>query len=211
LLKDKNTQPKAGAQPIRLFSFLQYWRTSRVAYRKLVTGLLLFALFNSSDVFLLLKAKETGMSDTLLIGIYIFYNLVYAICALPLGILADRVGLKKIFITGLLLFAGVYGGMAYAQQPLHIALLFALYGIYAAATEGVSKAWISNLTPKAELGTAIGSYAGLQSICAMAASTLAGLLWFSFGSAITLMISGLAVVIVVAYMLAMPYQRVIND
>jgi MFS family permease len=65
---------------------------------KVVIGLLAFTLFNSSDVFLLLKAKESGLSDTLVIGIYIFYNLVYALFAFPIGILADKIGLKKMLI-----------------------------------------------------------------------------------------------------------------
>jgi hypothetical protein len=68
---------------------LHYWKTSPAAYRKLVAGLLVFALFNSSDVFLLLKAKQAGLNDTQVIGIYIFYNLIYALFALPLGMLAD--------------------------------------------------------------------------------------------------------------------------
>jgi len=58
------------------FSFLKYWKLSSPAYRKLVFGLLVFTLFNSSDVFLLLKAKESGLDDTMVIGVYIFYNLI---------------------------------------------------------------------------------------------------------------------------------------
>ena len=83
------------------FSFLKYWKQSSVSYRKLVIGLLAFALFNSSDVFLLLKAKQSGLSDSMVIGIYIFYNLIYALAAFPMGIIADKVGLKKIFIIGM--------------------------------------------------------------------------------------------------------------
>ena len=97
---------------VNIFSFATYWKQSSPDYKKLVTGLLLFALFNSSDVFLLLKMKESGMNDTAVISTYIFYNLVYALAAYPLGVLADRIGLKKIFLTGLILFAAVYAGFA---------------------------------------------------------------------------------------------------
>ncbi len=99
-----------------------------------------FTLFNSSDIFLLLKAKQAGLSDTAVIGIYIFYNLVYALCVFPIGILADKIGLKKMFIFGLSLFAIVYFGMAFSTDIYTIAMLFFIYGVYAAATEGISKA-----------------------------------------------------------------------
>src|SRR5690349_15492779 len=134
LLKDRRTQPKENKTPLSLFSFLHYWKSSPVAYRKLVTGLLIFTLFNSSDVFLLLKVKQAGLSDTMTIGVYIFYNLVFALAAFPLGILADKIGLKKIFLAGLLLFAVVYAGMTVSGSLYWFGLMFLIYGLYAAAT-----------------------------------------------------------------------------
>ncbi|MCF3107686.1 MFS transporter [Niabella sp. CC-SYL272] len=144
---------------------------------------MVFTLCNSSDLFLLLKIKQGGTSDTETIGVYIFYNLVYAAAAFPFGILADRIGLKKIFITGLLLFTVVYAGMSRPGNWYWYGLLFFLYGLYAAATEGISKAWISNISSKDDTATAIGTYTGLQSICTLLASTLSGWLWFQFGAA----------------------------
>ncbi len=118
------------------FSFLKYWKVSPIQYRKVVIGLLTFTLFNSSDFFLLLQAKHSGLDDTMVIGIYIFYNLIYALFAFPIGILADKVGLKTIFIIGLGLFATVYFGMAVNTNLYFFFALFFLYGIYASATEG---------------------------------------------------------------------------
>lgn len=168
-------------------------------YRKVVTGLLAFTLFNSSDVFLLLKAKQSGLSDTVVIGIYIFYNLIYAVFAFPLGILADRIGLKKMLISGTGIFAIVYFGMGFNHNIYIFMGLFALYGIYAAATEGVSKAWISNITDKNDIATAIGTYSAFQSVCAMLASSLAGLIWFQFGSNATFIVTGVASVLILLY------------
>ena len=178
LLKDKKVIVKSDNPKVAFFSFLGYWKQSPILYRKLVAGLLVFTLFNSSDIFLLLKAKQAGLNDTNIITIYIFYNLVYVIFAFPLGILADKIGLKKIFITGLFVFAIVYAGMAYADLPIHFYCLFFLYGIYAAATEGISKAWISNISAKENTATAIGTYSAFQSICTMLASSLAGIFGF---------------------------------
>ncbi len=181
------------------FSFLNYWKQSPVAYRKLVIGLLVFTLFNSSDIFLLLKAKQAGLSDTSTIGVYIFYNLIYAIFAFPLGILADKISFKKMFIIGLVLFAIVYFGMAANSNIYIFYALFFLYGVYAAATEGISKAWISNITDKKDTATAIGTYSSFQSITTMLASSIAGLIWFQFGAAATFITTGIITILVVVY------------
>ncbi len=182
LLKDKSvTKAKTIGASTNFFSFITYWKSSSTEYRKLVSGLLVFAVVNSSDVFLLLMMKENGASDFEMIFIYIFYNLVYALCAYPLGAVADKFGLKKMLVAGLLIYAAVYAGMAYANTAILFFILFAGYGIYAAATEGISKALITSIANKDERATAIGTYTAFQSICALLASALAGLIWYSFG------------------------------
>ncbi len=197
-LKDKQ-RPTKHKSATPFFSFLHYWHESPPEYRRLTIGLLAFTLFNSSDIFLLLKAKEAGLSDTAVIGIYIGYNLVFALMAFPLGILADKMGLKKMFVFGLVLFAVVYTGMAFTANLYMIAGLFALYGIYAAATEGISKAWISNISDKKDTATAIGTYSGFQSICTMLASSLAGVVWYQFGAAEAFMVTGMATAVIILY------------
>ena len=199
LLKDKNVIQKPATTKVGFFSFLSYWKQSPALYRKLVIGLLVFTLFNSSDVFLLLKAKQAGLNDSGVITVYIFYNLVYAIFAFPIGIVADKIGLKKIFIVGLVIFSMVYGGMAFANQSYHFYILFFLYGIYAAATEGISKAWITNISSKENTATAIGTYSAFQSICTMLASSLAGFIWYRFGAGVTFGLSAVMVLAVSIY------------
>ncbi|MGB5437756.1 MAG: MFS transporter [Maribacter sp.] len=198
-LKDNHQDGPKPNSKTSLFSFLGYWKSSPIGYRKVTAGLLAFTLFNSSDVFLLLKAKESGLDDTMVIGIYIFYNLVFALFAFPLGMLADKIGLRKMLISGLVIFAFVYFGMASATNWYVIAGLFFFYGIYGAATEGISKAWISNLTDKKDTATAIGNYTGFQSIFAMLASSLAGFIWYRFGASTTFLVTGVATVGVILY------------
>lgn len=199
LLQDKNNSLPKENKSVSFFSSFSYWKESPIPYRKVVIGLLAFALFNSSDVFLLLKAKQSGLSDTLVIGIYIFYNLVYALCAFPIGILADKIGLKKTFISGLILFAIVYLGMGFSTNSNVLVGLFLLYGIYAAATEGIAKAWISNITDKKDTATAIGTYAGFQSVFTMLASSLAGLIWYQFGANETFIVTGTVTILILFY------------
>ncbi|MBL0024272.1 MAG: MFS transporter [Saprospiraceae bacterium] len=189
---------------VHFFSFLKYWTESPSEYRKLVTGLLIFTVFNSSDVFLLLQAKESGLDDSMVIGVYIFYNLIYALFAFPIGIIADKVGLKRIFIIGLMLFSIVYFGLSANSSLVVFFVLFFLYGVYAAATEGIAKAWISNISDKKDTATAIGTFSGLQSICSMLASTLTGLIWYNFGASTAFLTTAVATILVIVYFITIP-------
>jgi MFS family permease len=201
LLKDKESSLKVNIRAVPVFSFLHYWRQSPLDYRKLVVGLLVFTLCNSSDVFLLLKIKQAGLNDMLTIGVYIFYNVIYALASYPWGILADKMGLKNIFVAGLILFTVVYAGMGFHGSLYFYGVLFMVYGIYAAATEGISKAWISNITDKSDTATAIGMYTGFQSICTMLASFVTGWVWYTFGSAYAFWITASITVVVILYFL----------
>ena len=144
--------------------------------------------------------KESGLTDTSIIAVYIFYNLVFALLAYPIGILADKLGFKKTLITGLILFALVYIGFAFTNNLIVFIVLFGIYGIYAAATDGISKAWIGNMVNNDETATAIGTFTGFQSLAALFASSFCGVLWYNFGSLTTFLITALVTIIVVIYL-----------
>ena len=201
LVKDKKQDRPKIKVTTSFFSFLRYWNDSPPLYRKVVLGFLAFSLFNSSDMLLLLKVKQSGLDDTSMIGLYIFYNLIYALTAFPIGIIADKFSLKSIFISGLALFAAVYLGMALTANIYIYWVLFFLYGLYYAATEGVAKAWISNITNQKDTATAIGTFAGFQSLAAMIASSVAGLLWFWFGVETAFVATAVVTIAVIIYFL----------
>lgn len=199
LVKEKR-KPVAVNQPkTKFFDFIKYWKNSPLVYKKLVVGLLVFTLFNSSDIFLLLKIKEAGFSDSDVLIMYIFYNLVFALASYPIGKLADKIGKKTIFVIGLVLFVLVYAGMAIAKTEVFFLALFFLYGLYAAATDGVSKAWITNVCEKDKTATAVGTYTAFQSIATLVASSLAGIIWFSLGAPVTFLLSAGMVLCVALY------------
>jgi len=183
------------------FAFLKYWKAAPREFRLLIVGLLFFALMNSSDVLLLLMMRYHGATDQQVIGVYIFYNLIYALLSYPVGMLGDTIGLKATFIIGLLLFAIVYGGIIVAESLPAFLLLFLLYGAYAASTEGISKAWISNIVPKTEVATAIGFYTGMQSFSTLLASSLAGWLWYTFSPAVPFGISAAGALLTLLYLI----------
>ncbi|MBN1413909.1 MAG: MFS transporter [Bacteroidales bacterium] len=207
ILKEKPATQNHTAKQVSFFDFLHYWKDGPLTYRKLTAVLLVFTLVNSSDVFLLLKIKESGIDDRMVIGIYIFYNLVYALASYPMGMLADKLGLKRVLIGGLIVFAIVYLGFALNSAFTGFIALFFLYGIYAAATEGISKAWITNISDKADTATAIGTYTAFQSICTLIASSLAGLIWLKFGAAATFALSAAVTLAVAGYMVSVKSRK----
>lgn len=204
LIKDKRKKEKPSS-PARFsfFSYLNYWKIAPKSYKMLVAGLLMFTLFNSSDAFLLLYLKNKGYRDTQMIGFYIFYNLFYAFLSYPIGIIADKIGLKKILIAGLLLFSLVYSAFPLFQSWYYIAIIFAFYSLYAAATEGVSKALITNLVDKTQSATAIGFYASFASISTLLASSLAGIIWYTFSPRVMFWFSGIGVLLTVLFLARM--------
>lgn len=181
------------------FSFLSYWKQSPLLYKRVTGALLVFALFNSSDIFLLLMAKERGLSDSNVLYLYIFYNIIYALAAYPLGSLADKVGFKTTLIFGLAMFTLTYTGIVYAEKYTTFYTLFFFYGLYAAATEGVAKAWISNIADKQDTATAIGTFAGFSSLAALVASSWAGFMWYQFSPQSTFISTAVVAGLVMIY------------
>jgi len=206
-LKDK-TDGKTPGQTTGspgFFAYFKYWKKASAPFRYLVAGLLVFTLFNSSDAFLLLALKEQKLSDSTMIGAYIFYNLIYALFSYPIGVVADKIGLKTMLAGGLMLFAVVYFLMGFATSLFMFAILFFCYGIYAASTEGISKALLSNLASRSETATALGLYNSLASIGALLSSSMAGVLWFVYGPKTLFMVSGIGVFTVVCYFMVIFY------
>jgi MFS family permease len=190
------------------FSFVRYWKASTPEYRHLVIGLLAFALVNSSDVLLLLMLKHNGASDQQVILVYVTYNLVYAITSFPIGVVGDRIGLRATFVLGLFIFGLVYLFIPFANSMTLMLLLFSMYGIYAASSEGIAKAWISNIVPRNETATAIGFYTGMVSMCTLVASSLAGWIWYRFSPSATFAASAIGTFVIIIYFLRVFRARI---
>jgi len=177
-------------------NYAGFWRSAPHQYKIILLLITIFSLANSSDVFLILKSKAISNSASLAIWGYIFYNLIYAISSYPIGKYADKIGKKKVYVAGLYIFAAVYLGFALFPDIYFIWILFALYGIYAASTEGVVKAWVSDLIPDEQLGSAIGLMTMLSSLAVMLGSLVAGILWDQFGSAVPFSLSAVVSAII---------------
>ncbi|HEX2955422.1 MAG TPA: MFS transporter, partial [Chitinispirillaceae bacterium] len=153
------------------------WKDLNQPFKIFILASLIFSLGNSSDAFLILRAKNLGLSLTLTIFAYVLFNVTYALFSEPAGAVADRLGPKKVLITGFVLFAVVYVLFGLVTSSVYMWILFPLYGIYMGLTDGVGKAYISTMVPKEKLGTAFGIYYTITGICVLLSSTIAGLLW----------------------------------
>jgi MFS family permease len=120
--------------------------------------------------------------------------------------IADKFGLARTLIIGLIVFAIVYFFMGFALVSWQFIILFGFYALYAAATEGISKALISNIAEKDKTATAIGFYTSFASIFTMLASSLAGLIWYTLGMKTMFIVSGVGVLLVAIYMAAVQYN-----
>jgi len=136
-----------------------------------------FSLGNSSDAFLILRSRNLGLGLTLVVLSYALYQFVYSSFSWPLGALSDRIPRPIILAAGLVVFALVYLGFAFAPGSWAVWPLFAVYGAYIAATDGVAKAWIADQVPGRAAGTAYGVFAAVTGLALVVASGVAGLLW----------------------------------
>ena len=185
LVKDKPIESKLRGKK----NYSEFWKSAPKSYKKILFLITIFSLVNSSDVFLILKSRDVSDSSTLAIFGYIFYNLVYAAASYPLGGLSDKFGKRKVYSFGLIIFSLVYFGFALAPEIEFIWILFAFYGIYAASTEGVSKAWVSDLIPNEQRGSAIGLLTMMTSFSIMFGSFITGILWDKYGSSVPFLVS----------------------
>lgn len=150
-------------------------------FKRFLLVLVLFTLANSSDAFLLLRARTAGLPLTLVPLLWLVFNSVYALGAGPAGWLSDRLPRKRVLIAGFTLYALVYLGFALVSAAWQVWLLFACYGLYYAMTESVSRALTADLTPPELRGTAFGLYYTATGLALFPASLIAGVLWDAAG------------------------------
>lgn len=179
-----------------------FWRNINKLDAQLKLYLLaafLFTLGNSSNAFLLLRAKSLGFDDAAVILLYFIYNATASLLAIPASKRSDKVGRKRLLVSGYLVFALVYLGFAFAGNKLLMIALFVMYGVYTAMIAGVERAFIAEISPRALKGTMLGLHSTLVGIALLPASGIAGVLWtefgvrvpFIFGSGMSLLAAGL--------------------
>lgn len=182
-----------------------HFREFPAKYYFFLVIIFIFTLGNSTDALLMVKANEVGIKVALIPIVYLITNLVSVIASVPIGILSDKIGKERILIAGFIIYAVVYYGFGVTTSLWTIVSLFALYGLYSAATDGIQKAFISDMTDKNKKGTGLGIYNALLGVTLLPASLIAGFLYdkinssvpFYFGAAT----AGLSAILMLIYSL----------
>ncbi len=177
-VSERKPNPPASAAPKIQLSLRPFDRR----FRFFLLVIVLFSLGNSSDAFLILKAKDAGVPVSLLPILWMVLHISKSLSATPGGILSDRLGRKGVLISGWFLYCGVYLAFARADTPETIWVLFAIYGLFYGLTEGGERALVAELVPSQLRGTAYGLYNFSIGISTLPASVFMGLLWENFGS-----------------------------
>jgi len=166
-------------EPPPLGNMLRLGSDSR--FNRLLVVLFLFTLGASSDAFLILRAGSLGVSPSSVFIIIALLNVVTVVSSYPAGVLSDTLSRKTIIRIGWITYALIYTGFAFATEEWHIWMLYTIYGLYYGLTEGVEKAFVADLVPASNRGSAFGAYNGVIGLGTLPASLIAGVLWEKFG------------------------------
>jgi MFS family permease len=168
-------------------------------YKKLVIGLGLFAIINSSDAFLILRLHDLGFGAAWIVGAYMIYNTTYALAAKSTHRLVTRIGMRDSVLICFGLFALTYGILSMDLEFAAIVAILMVYGVFAGLFEVVSKSWLVNALPAHAKATGVGLSGSITSLGFLAACLITGLLWSQIGSGDTLAILAMATIIPVLY------------
>ncbi|NIQ37597.1 MAG: MFS transporter [Proteobacteria bacterium] len=186
------------------------WRDLGPEFRYFVVIVCLFTLGNSSDAFLVLRARDLGLSTVTIPLLWLFFNGVNTVFSIPGGMLSDRVGRKRVIFWSFLFYGLVYLGFAVAARPLHVWLLFALYGVYYGFSEGVLRAYVADLVPSRVRGTAYGVFHTATGTMAFPASLVMGILWHKFGAPWAFVFGAVLALISALLLLRIPHDKEIE-
>ncbi len=201
-IKETN-KPRESKAPLNVFKGLKTLNPDLKLY---LTVVFLFNLGNSSNSLLLLRAGNIGFDAASVVLLYFLYNLVSSLLSIPAGKLSDRIGRKRVLVTGYIVYAIVYAGFAWAPGKGVLIGAFALYGLYTAMIAGVERAFIAEIAPKELKGTMLGLHSTIVGIALLPASLIAGELWSAFGPAATFS-TGSGLALVAALMLAIGLNK----
>jgi len=154
-------------------------------FRIFVFILGVFTLGNSSDAFLILRAKDLGIHLLFIPVLWLVLNFVSSISSVPSGSLSDKIGRKKVILLAFFVYGAVYLGFAFSKTQSLIWVFMALYGLYYGLSEAALRAYVADLVEEKEvLATAYGIFHTVIGLCAFPASLIMGILWQRFGAAI---------------------------
>ncbi len=198
-------EPEKAVPPKSRPPFWEALRQMTPQYKMFLKVSLLFSISYFSFAFFIVRAADMGISTAGVLIMYVFYNLIYALSSVPVGILSDRIGRKPVIAGAFALYAAVCLGFAFASQWWHAAILFALYGVFVAADESVNKAFIADMTGEEKRGLALGAYNTAIGAAYLPASIMLGALWTISGP-----IAGFSLAAIIAFASALMFWKYVK-
>lgn len=152
-----------------------------IQFKLFILIMVIFTLGNSSDAFLILRARDVGIAAIAIPLLWLTFNLSYFLWSYPAGVISDRIGRVTTIVFGLFIFAIVYGALAFNKNPLLVWIIFIIYGLYYGFTEGNLRAYVADVTSAEMRATAFGLYHTAVGITLLPANLLMGFLWQRIG------------------------------
>jgi len=180
----REPQPADAGRPRTPVSWRSLERLDAAYWRLTALGAV-FTLARFSEAFLILRAKDRGLSDRSSPLVFIAMNVVYALSVYPVGLLADRMDRRRLMAGGLAVLAAADVVLARAAGLPAVAAGVALWGLHMGLTQGVLSAMVADAAPPELRGSAFGFFNLASGVAMLAASVLAGFLWQTAGPAAT--------------------------
>jgi MFS family permease len=180
-------------------------------FKRFLIILALFTLSNSSDSFLILRARQTGVGIAIIPLLWAAHHAMKVVSSLFGGDLSDRLGRKRLIVSGWVLYAAVYAGFAFVTNAWSVWVLFLIYGIYFGLVEGAEKALVADLVRPEQRGTAYGLYNLAFGITVFPASLLMGMIWDWKGATAAFLVSAVLGATAAILLLIFVQRRVENE
>lgn len=211
--KDKSELPTAekGGMKGLCRRLKTHYQTASVSYKRVLYLITAITLIKSTDIYLLLRARELGLSDLLIISAYVAYNLTGTVLIYYLGSLSDRIGFAKTFGIGALSLGATY--VLLSQNELPLLLVFAafiIYAVFQSVYEGLTSAWMSLHVKQEDRATGLGVMMAFQAVATLVGTLAIGFAWAGFGAKIVFVITGLMAAALAPYLITIP-QRDYNS
>ncbi len=188
----RESPPKTGANAVEGLKPPQFsLRGFDSNFKRFLVIIALFTLSNSSDAFLLLRAQTAGVSVAMIPLLWAMLHVSKVLSSLFGGDLSDRLGRRRLIVSGWILYAAVYAGFAFVTEEISVWILFLIYGIYFGLAEGAEKALVADLVRPEQRGTAYGLYNLAFGITVLPASLLMGAMWTWRGPVTAFLVSAL--------------------
>lgn len=166
----------SSSPPIKL-----HWKTWDRKFKYFLVIITVFTLGNSSDAFLILRAKDLGIDLISIPILWFVFHVSKTLFSIPGGSLSDRIGRKGVMVLAWIIHGLAYLGFGFATKSYHVWILFVIYGLFFGLSEGTEKAWVADMVEESRRGTAYGVYYFFIGVAALPASLLMGFFWKALG------------------------------